>query len=459
MAPGDKSSRGYFVFAPVIPSNVEGPPATTFPHSRPTLVAIRTYVPRMTRNVLAIIAIFLCTTAAWVILGTTIMSRSYSADSGLQGRVASTWGGPQQQAPPTAFTTKIIPRRVEETVGGKLTVKTVDEVFVTNLPLEQSRVDVGLDLEQRQKGLLWFATYRVAYSGSYVFRNTSDLDVVTLRLAFPSPQAIYDELVFLVDGQPVPLTTVAGTVVANVKRSPGSVMRLQVGYRSQGLGTWHYTLGENVTQVRDFVLQMTTDFRDIDFPQGTMSPALKQKTRDGWRLTWKYSNVVTGYSIGMIMPEKLQPGPLAGRISFFAPVSLLFFIFMLYIITTMKRIELHPMHYFFLATSFFAFHLLLAYLVDHISIHAAFAISSVVSIFLVVSYLRIVIGPRFAFVEAALAQLVYLVGFSYAFFFKGFTGLSVTIGAILSLFLVMQLTARVQWGRPRASEPVPANMF
>ena len=72
------------------------------------------------------------------------------------------------------------------------------------------------------------------------------------------------------------------------------------------------------------------------------------------------------------------------------------------------------MHYFFLATSFFAFHLLLAYLVDHISIHLAFVICSPVSIFLVVSYLRIVVGPRFAFVEAALAQLVYLVGFSYA---------------------------------------------
>jgi hypothetical protein len=61
------------------------------------------------------------------------------------------------------------------------------------------------------------------------------------------------------------------------------------------------------------------------------------------------------------------------------------------------------------------------------------------------SYLRIVAGPRFAFVEAALAQLVYVAGFSYAFFFEGFTGLTVTIGAILSLFLVMQMTARVNW--------------
>jgi hypothetical protein len=103
------------------------------------------------------------------------------------------------------------------------------------------------------------------------------------------------------------------------------------------------------------------------------------------------------------------------------------------------------MNYFFLACGFFAFHLLLAYLVDHLSIHTAFAICSAVSIFLVVSYLRLVVGMRFAAVEAGLAQFVYLVLFSYAFFLKGFTGLAVTIGSITTLFVVMQMTGRVRW--------------
>jgi inner membrane protein involved in colicin E2 resistance len=103
------------------------------------------------------------------------------------------------------------------------------------------------------------------------------------------------------------------------------------------------------------------------------------------------------------------------------------------------------MNYFFLAAAFFAFHLLLAYLVDHISIHAAFALCSMVSIILVVSYMRLVVGNRFAFLEVALAQLVYLIGFSYAFFFEGFTGLSVTVGSIITLFVVMQMTARIDW--------------
>jgi hypothetical protein len=78
-------------------------------------------------------------------------------------------------------------------------------------------------------------------------------------------------------------------------------------------------------------------------------------------------------------------------------------------------------------------------------IHTAFAISAVVSVFLVVSYLRLVVGMRFASREAALAQFIYLVMFSYAFFLKGFTGLAITIGSVLTLFVVMQVTGRIRW--------------
>src|SRR5260370_7421183 len=92
----------------------------------------------------------------------------------------------------------------------------------------------------------------------------------------------------------------------------------------------------------------------------------------------------------MAMPEKLQRGPLGGESSYAAPTSLFFFFFLMFIITTLRGIELHPMNYFFLAGAFFAFHLLLPYLVDHISIHAAMAIASFVSFALVVSYLRLV---------------------------------------------------------------------
>jgi inner membrane protein involved in colicin E2 resistance len=151
---------------------------------------------------------------------------------------------------------------------------------------------------------------------------------------------------------------------------------------------------------------------------------------------------------------QMRPGALAVQISYFAPVSLFFFFFLMFVTSTLRGIDLHPMNYLFFAAAFFSFHLLLAYLVDHISIHLAFLVCSLVSTFLVVTYARLVVGMRFAAVEVGLAQLIYLVLFSYAFFFKGFTGLSITIGSILTLFVVMQMTGRIRWEEKFASARV-----
>jgi inner membrane protein involved in colicin E2 resistance len=400
----------------------------------------------LTKRVAALIFIFGCTSLAWVILGSTIFARTFSFDEKLGSRVGSTWGTKQEQVPPTALYTTRQTKTFEEEKNGKTITKTYEESTDHPLPPQSSNIDVTLDLAHRQKGLLWYSTYKVKFAGDYAFQNPSDAEqIVTFRLKLPAERAIYDDVAMSADGQAIPATITDGMLSSSAKVPAGKTVLMRVSYLSQGMDSWQYRLGSDVAQARNFSLNMHTNFKDIDFAENTLSPTEKRETAAGWDLTWKYQNLFSGFQIGMTMPEKLQPGPLAGQISYFAPVSLLFFFFLMFIITTMRGIDLHPMNYFFLATSFFAFHLLLAYLVDHISIHLAFAICSLVSIFLVVSYLRLVVGPKFAFVEAGITQFVYLVLFSYAFFFKGFTGLAVTIGSIVTLFVVMQLTAKVKW--------------
>ncbi|HEV7474095.1 MAG TPA: inner membrane CreD family protein [Pyrinomonadaceae bacterium] len=401
----------------------------------------------MTKRIAAIAFIFICTSVAWAILGGTIFSRTYSLDQIAQNRVASTWGAPQNQPLPNASYTELIPKQEESTENGMKIIKSTQEEATTALPLESSAIDVAIDLEHRQKGLLWYSTYKVGFNGVYEFRNTSNKEqLVDFTLPFPTTQAIYDDLTFLVDGVSVPIVNQNNSVTGSVKLRAGQSAQLTTGYRSQGLNEWRYSFGsQDVAQVKNFTLKMKTNFKDIDFPDNTLSPSEKHETGNGWELAWSYKNLVSGYQIAMVMPEKLQPGPLAGRISFFAPVSLFFFFFLMLIITTMRGIDLHPMNYFFLAAAFFSFHLLLAYLVDHVSIHVAFGVASLVSVFLVVSYLRLVVGLHFASREAALAQFVYLVMFSYAFFLKGFTGLAITLGSVATLFIAMQVTGRIRW--------------
>jgi inner membrane protein involved in colicin E2 resistance len=414
----------------------------------------------MLKRIVAIAFIFLCASAAWMILGATIFSRTYDSGGVLEGQVTSLWGSPQSQSPPTSTSVSEVPKTTETLENGKKRVVTEKVLLTETLPLESSRVDVSLGLEHRQKGLLWYSTYKVGFDGTYAFRNTTGQERVTFALKFPAERAIYDDLVFTVNGASVALTNENNSATGTAVVKPGETAALRVAYRSQGLNDWRYNFGggdanagAGVAQVRDFRLKMTTDFKEIDFPQNSLSPSEKREAGGGWELEWNFKNLVSGFQIGMAMPEKLQPGPLAGRISFFAPVSLFFFFFLMFIVTTKRGIELHPMNYFFLATAFFSFHLLLAYMVDHVSIHAAFAASSVVSIFLVISYLRLVVGTRFAAREAGLAQFIYLVMFSYAFFFKGFTGLAVTVGSILTLFVVMQITGRVRWAEKFTPKP------
>lgn len=410
----------------------------------------------MFKRVVAISFILACTSVAWFILGGAIEARTDQSGDKLRAGVASIWGAPQEQRPPSAKYDQLTEHKSETETGGRKTTRTEIIRSPVPVPVESSRIKAGIVLDHRQKGLLWYSTYVVDFDGVYTFTNPSTASQrFTYQMQFPAEHAIYDGLVIQVNGRPLPLQSdnKGAHVVAELQ--PGELATVRVAYRSHGLGSWRYRLGDEVTQARDFSLTVNTNFKQIDFPLNALSPTDKRETPSGWELDWRYQNLISGFQIGVAMPEKLQPGPLAGQISYFAPVSLLLFFFLIFIITTLRQIDLHPMNYFFLAAAFFAFHLLLAYLVDLISIHLAFLICSAVSIFLVVSYLRLVVGPRFALVEAGGAQFIYLVLFAYAFFLKGFTGLAVTIGCIVTLFVVMQMTAKIRWTERFASRPAP----
>jgi hypothetical protein len=159
----------------------------------------------------------------------------------------------------------------------------------------------------------------------------------------------------------------------------------------------------------------------------------------------------------MDMPKVLNAGPVAARIAFFAPVSLVFFFTVLVLMGVVLGINLHPMNYFFLAAGCFAFQLLFAYLVDLVPLHLSFCIAAVVSLLLVCGYIFAVGGKKMLMV-AVPAQFAYMVLFSYSFFFDGMTGLTITIGAIITLALLMTFTARVNWAEQLAGKkrPLPA---
>jgi inner membrane protein involved in colicin E2 resistance len=401
----------------------------------------------MARRILALAFIFICTSIAWIILGGVTSGRTYHQDMKLRTAVGQLWGTAQQQVAPRIYYQTRETKKVTRVLGSETTVETVVEVYNHYLSLDKSDIEVDVALEHRKKGLLWYATYQVSFQGRYWIKNNTDIRrELFFEYMFPNTDGVYDNFTILVAGEKVKeLKPVAGSIVVGTWCDPGEAKEIIVNYNSQGMDEWWYVFGSDVTHIRDFALTMHTDFFDINFPENSISPTAKKKTDTGWQLAWEYDDLISGIQIGMEMPEKVNPGPFVSQVTFFAPVSLFLFMFLMFIIITIRQVKMHPMNFFFICAAFFAFHLLLAYCADHVDIHVALIISSLVSIFLVISYMRLVVGTRFALIETGISQLVYLVLFSYTFFLTGYTGLAVTILCIITLFVVMQLTGKIDW--------------
>ncbi len=370
----------------------------------------------------AIFLIFIAASFGWVVLGGSIELRTGHADDMGWEQVGSLWGEPQHQQAPRFRTGSGV------------------------LPITSSDITANLALEQRRKGLLWYATYAIDFSAAYgVHNNTTKTARVTMELPFPTPNGVYDGFAVRVDGQAVPVSYREGAALASFDVETGQTALVETGYRTQGLDEWRYVATEGVGVVDDFSLTMRTDFSGYDFPGDSVSPTEKRESASGDELVWSYESLVSGRPIAIRMPTPINPGPVASRISFFAPVSLLFYFAALVLVTATRRVSIHPMNFAFLAAGFFAFHLLFAYLVDRIDLTVAFAIASAVSVGLCVTYLRLAIPDHRTLAEAAIGQFVFLVLFSFSFFFEGYTGLAITIGAVLTLAYFMFKTARIDW--------------
>jgi len=410
-----------------------------------------------------IFLIFLGVSAAWGILAGSISYRTENSFNRLKSQVAGLWGNPQEQAAPEL---KVVETITTKDAKGKLRTEEQAHALIP----ESSNINVKLHSDARRKGLLWYRTYAVDFDALYTVKHDyKNHPVLKATFTFPDPDAVYDDFVFEVNGKEVDLANlktgttepatrpsrstyarsepvISGGCVTNSLNLPaGETAVIHIHYKSRGMDRWAYVFERGVTQSKNFRLAAETDFKRYDFSPQSLSADIKKETVQGWQLIWESKNLISGLNIGIEMPEELNPGRVTSRITGFAPIGLLFFLAVVVIIGLMWGKNLHPVHYFFIGGAFFSFHLLMAYTADLMDLKACFLLCAVVSVLLNVSYLVRAIGASFTFKVAAPAQLIFLILFSYAFFFEGYTGLTLTVASILTLAILMHITAKVNW--------------
>ena len=396
------------------------------------------------RRMVALGLVFLLATGAWGILGSTAMFRTNKMSGRLGAAVQELWG---------AEITQVVP-----------VLKLLQDGELSEDPVipDSARIDVQLSLEHRRKGQIWYPTYVSQFDAAYVISNP---DVTArdyqLTFYFPMGGSTYDQFALYENNERVRVIVDPNSgLTRTFSLQPGETRDLRFAYETRGMKQWVYRPVSAVNQVRGLDMTITTDFEDIDYTPGSLSPMLVENHADGMKLSWKAEDLLTDRSIGIVMPERVNPGPLTSRMTFFAPVCLFFFFVLIGTINIVSRVNIHPMHYLFVACGFFAFHLMLAYLIDVLDIHVSFLISAIISVGLVTFYLRAALGERFPWKVAMAGQLFFLVLFSYSFFVKGMTGLTVATGSVITLAVIMRVTAKLDWTEvfSRHKKPTPPPM-
>ena len=428
---------------------------------------------RQIAQLAAIAFIFISFTIAWMILGTLNAGRTEGQTDLLLKRVQNSYGGPLIITPPRIYYEITKERKVKvaglETISSYKERETVDP--------SGSNIEIDLSLERIKMGNLWFPVFLSKYQGHYEY----DIEAIPedfrseplfLLPGLNSSESLFRDIEFkindtsveplsrLVSNTPIELTT---TKYVNGKLVVDSY------YETTGTDYFVYLLSnqgqrrnsrerearfesiekERLTRLDNFTFKLTTDFIKYELPNRAV-PYTTLRQHDGHNeFEWQFDKTVTGKNIGLIVPKEMIPGDIASRISFFAPISLLFFFVVVTIYGILAKNRLHPMHYAFLAATFLSFHLTFSYSADHISMYFAFAVASLVSCFLTFSYISRVKDQKYALVATSL-QLLYLVVFAWSFFYQtdsglGITGLIVTVVSVLTLFALMQLTAKLDW--------------
>lgn len=362
-----------------------------------------------------IIFVFAAMVCIWLSMAGTLHSRHSFINSKLKADVAGLWGNIHQQQ-----------------TGSLSNGERLDSIDIVT----------DLELEYRKKGHYWYSTYTAHFQAEYALSGGLK-EATTLSFPLPHGSGMFNDFEVFVGEVSIQNYRQEGTSI--IIDLPPNTQKIIIKYSGRGSDEWWYNFESPNGPPRNVHVVVNTNFGDFDFVDGGVSPDLREATDNGWRMEWEFENLLSGAHIGLELPKKSNAGPALIDICRYAPLGLMLFFGALAVCAVTEQRTPHPVHFVLLGAGFFSFHMLLVYLADATGVIPAFLASAVVSVAVNYSYTRQILGPKFAGKRLLPAQLLYLVAFSAAFLVDGHKGLPLVVLLILTLHMLMRVTARVDW--------------
>jgi hypothetical protein len=383
-------------------------------------------------------------TVASLVIGYRIHERHTGTLSRSLKSVQQIWGGMAAQESPEFYTQTIQTESLENANGKMQEKKTI---LKNHAGFQAQKINLDIQSNIRQKGLLKFAGYSFKFSGEFTIRNNSNR-AEAYYFDFPLPQNVGNLTAVSVEADGKPFT--ADTNLANGINwsgllQPGEAHVFAIKYQAQGTEQFNYSLSRRQTQMGEFMAQIRTDFSRIEVPEKAMVPAEVASDAGQSKYTWKGSQLIAAQDVALKFEIPGNYGAIAAKILLYAPVGLWLFMAMFLLLTISRGENLHLMHFVMILAGFFTMPLLASYLFDMVPMILGLVISLAVSTGIMMYYGILLKRGRRLLSSLGLSAAAFQWVFSLAFFLPEYTGFIVTLAGIASLVLLMRATASTQW--------------
>lgn len=299
----------------------------------------------------------------------------------------------------------------------------------------------------RAKGLLKYAGYDLVFDGTYTIENLQNKSR-KFYFNFPLPENagnITNIKVELDQNSYSGDTNLANGFDWQGKLKPGEMRTFRIRYHAKGTDRFNYLLGTNQLEVRRLDIQLNTNFEDYLIPDNAMAPTGEASDNEHKQLLWQSDNLITGQNVAIEFKISGNYGAVASKLFYYSPLSLGLFTGLLLIMGIAKQTRLHPMHFLFLMTGFFIFYLFGSYVIGLLHILIGIFLALLLSTGIMLYYAYLIKRGRDLIYNVGFGAGMFQWIFSIAFFFPAYTGLLITIAAIIAFVVLMHSTAKVDW--------------
>jgi inner membrane protein involved in colicin E2 resistance len=336
------------------------------------------------------------------------------------------WGGEISMSPASFY--------FEETYKEQGTYNEITKTREHAVLPDSIAVNSVINLDKKREGLIAFNSFHVDIDNEYILTNNTPFrENLLINFKRPTNASILYDYFVVIDGKVIASEfNFDEPFVLLSEFGENQKVKINIQFKTKGIDVFKYKL----TVYNKYVVQSFKAVFDINTPAYNLLqfglPHEIIKNGKNEQLVIEMSNFSTNQDVGISFVSIINDLDQIERLIKFSPVSLCLFILLVFILSQMKAVQFHPIHYLFIAIINVFYFLFISYIIRFFNIFPTLAFAFLLTSIMYVLYIPNATNKNFAFKTLAPYHFALTTILSVIFLLPMYRGVSL----IILLFII-----------------------